>query len=390
MTPQQFAPAIRPRDGQIRAIRVPGRRAVFTRDQWTALAGLYGSVALLHVVGCALFLYYAARYPALLGLGLAAYMFGLRHAFDADHIAAIDDTVRYLLQEGRQPLGIGFYFSLGHSTIVFVLAAAVMLAASAVKQSLPALQSMGGVIGASISGVFLIIIGVLNLLVLLDMLRGWRRAKSGEHDHVHVEELLARRGMMNRLFGGRLRKLIRHSWQMYPLGVLFGLGFDTASEIGVLAMSAGAAAGNLPMSAVLSLPILFAAGMSMMDTTDGVLMSKAYSWAFVNPLRKIFYNLATTSLSLAVALVIGSIELLQVYASLLDLHGAFFDRVAALDFGVLGDGIVGLFMATWIISVAIWHFGRIGQLPGKPRNLSAHGHIHQHAGGLRHSHRHFH
>ncbi|HEY5366681.1 MAG TPA: HoxN/HupN/NixA family nickel/cobalt transporter [Casimicrobiaceae bacterium] len=294
------------------------------------------------------------------------------------------------MQDGRQPLGIGFYLSLGHSTIVFALAAAVTLAASAVKHSLPALQNVGGVIGASVSGVFLIIIGVLNLNVLLDMLRAWRRAKSGEHDHLHVEELLARRGMMSRLFGGRLRKLIRHSWQMYPLGVLFGLGFDTASEIGLLAMSAGAAAGNLPMPAVLSLPILFAAGMSMMDTTDGVLMSKAYSWAFVNPLRKIFYNLATTSLSLAVALMIGSIELLQVYVGLLDVHGAFFDRVAALDFGVLGYVIVGLFMATWIISVAIWHFGRIGQLSGKLRNLSAHGHMHQHASGLRHSHRHFH
>ncbi|MGH6683285.1 MAG: HoxN/HupN/NixA family nickel/cobalt transporter, partial [Pseudolabrys sp.] len=360
--------------------------ARFTPGEWVSLAGLYGFVALLHVVGWGLFLHYAAHYPAMVGLGFAAYMFGLRHAFDADHIAAIDDTVRYLLQKGKKPLGVGFFFSLGHSTIVLSLAVAVTFAATAVKENLPALKNMGGIIGAGVSGVFLWVIGILNLLVLLDILNVWHKAKSGEHSHQHLEELLTRRGLINRLFGGRLQKFINHSWQMYPLGVLFGLGFDTASEVGLLAMTAGASAGNLPVPAILSLPILFAAGMSMMDTTDGVLMSKAYNWAFVNPLRKIFYNLPTTSLSIAVALVIGSIELLQVFISVLDLHGAFFDWVAGLDFGVLGYVIVGVFLASWIISVAIWKFGRIEQRFVQP--VMPHEHVHEHARGIRHAHEH--
>src|SRR6202789_1459955 len=180
---------------------------------------------------------------------------------------------------------------------------------------------MGAVIGAGVSGAFLWLIGILNLLVLLDILRIWQTAKSGTHTHAHLEALLQKRGLLNRLFGGRLQKLMNHSWQMYPLGLLFGLGFDTASEIGLLAMTAGASAGNLPLPAILSMPILFAAGMLLMDTTDGVLMLKAYNWVFLNPLRKIFYNLTTTGLSVAVALLIGSIALLQVFISMLNLHG---------------------------------------------------------------------
>jgi high-affinity nickel-transport protein len=202
------------------------------------------------------------------------------------------------------------------------------------------------------------IIGILNLLVLLDILKIWKKAKSGTHSHAHLEELLQKRGLLNRLFGGRLQRLMTHSWQMYPLGVLFGLGFDTASEVGLLAMTAGASAGDLPVPAVLSLPVLFAAGMTLMDTTDGVLMSKAYDWAFLNPLRKIFYNMTTTGLSVAVALLVGTVELLQVLIATLDLHGVVLDFIAGLDFGRLGYMIVGMFLLAWGLSMGVWKWGR--------------------------------
>jgi len=360
----------------------------FTAEEWGRLAGLYGFIALLHAVGWGLFLYYSSRYPALVGLGFVAYMFGLRHAFDADHIAAVDDTVRYMLQKGKRPLGIGFFFSLGHSTIVLALAVGILFAATAIKEGLPELRHLGGIIGASVSGTFLWVIGILNLMVLLDILKVWRQAKTGKHSHAHLEDLLAQRGFINRLFRGRLQKVISHSWQMYPLGVLFGLGFDTASEVGLLAMTAGASAGNLPLGAVLSLPILFASGMSAMDTTDGVLMSKAYNWAFVNPLRKIFYNITITGLSIAVALLIGTIELLQVFIGLLDLKGRFFDPIAGLDFGILGYVIVGIFLAAWGVSAFVWKFGRIEERYGHLHRL--HTHEHAHSGALNHIHKHFH
>ena len=363
------------------------RRLGFTSAEWVRLVALYGVIALLHLCGWGLFLYFSSRYPALVGLGFVAYMFGLRHAFDADHIAAVDDTVRYMLQKGKSSLGIGFFFSLGHSTVVFSLAVAIIFAATAVKQRLPALQNLGGIIGASVSGTFLWVIGILNLVVLLNILKVWRQLKAG-HSHAHLEELLARRGFVNRLIGGRLRTMINHSWQMFPVGVLFGLGFDTASEVGLLAMTAGASTGNLPVLALLSLPILFAAGMTAMDTTDGVLMSKAYNWAFVNPLRKIFYNISITSLSIAVALIIGTIELLQVFVGVLDLKGRFFVFVAGLDFGILGYVIVGTFLIAWVVSAAIWKFGRVEERYGHVHPV--HSHEHTHDDGVIHSHKHFH
>jgi high-affinity nickel-transport protein len=226
---------------------------------------------------------------------------------------------------------------------------------------------------------------------LLDILKIWQKARSGSHSHAHLEMLLQKRGLLNRLFGGRLQRLMTHSWQMYPLGLLFGLGFDTASEIGLLALTAGASVGNLPIPAVLCLPVLFAAGMTIMDTTDGVLMTKVYDWAFVNPLRKIFYNITTTGLSVAVALLVGSIELLQVLIGMLDLRGRFFDFIAALDFGILGYLIVGMFLVAWVSSVAWWKFGRLeprfSMSDGAPH---VHAHVHAHEGGLEHSHDHVH
>jgi nickel/cobalt transporter (NiCoT) family protein len=373
------------------AARAAPRRFIrqsFTAAEWTTLSGLYGFVGVLHILGWGLYLHYAGRYPQLVGLGFVAYMFGLRHAFDADHIAAVDDTVRFMLQKGKKPLGVGFFFSLGHSTIVLALAIVIAFAANAVKAELPQLKSMGAIIGAGVSGTFLWIIGILNLLVLLDILQIWRTAKSGTHSHAHLETLLQKRGLLNRLFGGRLQQLMNHSWQMYPLGLLFGLGFDTASEVGLLAMTAGASAGDLPIPAVLCLPILFAAGMTLMDTTDGVLMSKAYNWAFLNPLRKIFYNITTTGLSVAVALLVGTIELMQVLIGMLNLHGPFFDAVAGLDFGILGYLIVAMFLLAWALSVAAWKFGRIEQRYSMP--LQPHAHVHVHDGGMSHSHDHAH
>jgi len=225
------------------------------------------------------------------------------------------------------------------------------------KRNLPQLQNVGGLIGMSVSGVFLLVIGLLNLRVLLDILAIGRQAKSGKHSHAQLEALLGQRGLLNRLFRGRLQKLMNHSWQMYPLGLLFGLGFDTASEVGLLAMTAGASTGNLPLPAVLSLPILFAAGMTLMDTTDGVLMSKAYEWALLNPLRRVFYNAVTTGLSVGVAFVIGSIELLQVLISALGLHGTFYDGLARLNFNGLGYIVVALFLLAWGASVFVWKSG---------------------------------
>jgi nickel/cobalt transporter (NiCoT) family protein len=368
--------------------RVDRVRLSFSAAEWARISGLYGFIAILHGVGWGLYLHFTQSYPALVGLGFAAYTFGLRHAFDADHIAAVDDTVRFQLQKGKRPLGVGFFFSLGHSTVVLGLGIAIAFAAAGVKHELPQLKNIGGIIGASVSGTFLWIIGILNLLILLDVLKIWQKAKAGAHDHAHLEQLLQQRGLINRLFGGRLQKLMNHSWQMYPLGILFGLGFDTASEVGLLAMTAGASAGDIPIPAVLSLPILFAAGMTVMDTTDGILMSKAYGWAFVNPLRKIFYNVTTTSLSIAVALVIGTIELLQVLIGMLDLRGPMLDFIARLDFGVLGYLIVGMFLAAWGLSVALWKFGRIEER--YRAQFAPHVHTHEHAGGLKHSHPHTH
>lgn len=332
----------------------------FTRAEWRRLRSLYGVIGLLHVCGCALYLYYSARFPALVGLGLAAYLLGLRHGFDADHIAAVDDTTRYLLQQGKRPLGLGFFFSLGHSTVVFVLSACLIASAAAVSHYLPWLKSFGAVIGGGVSALFLLSIGILNLLVVLDLLKIWGRTRIRAHEHAHLEEVLARRGLINRLFGARLRRLVVHSWQMYPLGLLFGLGFDTASEVAVLAMTAGAAAGSLPAAAALSLPILFAAGMCAVDTTDGVLMSRAYDWAFFNPLRKILYNVFVTGLSATVALLIGAVELLQILAGLVPVHGALLERIQQLDFSTLGYGIVALFVLAWGISLLIWKRGRLG------------------------------
>ena len=316
------------------------------------------AVAALHLVGWGLFLYYSGRYRPLVGLGLTAYLFGLRHAFDADHIAAIDNTTRKLLHEGGRPMGVGFFFSLGHSTVVFSLVAGLALAARTVDSRIPAFQHYGGYVGAGVSGTFLWIIGILNLIVLVDILRIFREMRGGDYDRQRLENRLLERGMMSRFFG-RFFRLIGASWQMYPLGLLFGLGFDTATEVGLLALAAGVATHSVPFFAILSLPILFAAGMSLMDTLDGAFMTRAYGWAFSNPIRKVYYNIAVTTLSIVVALAIGTVELLQVLSTRLALSGGFWDWLNNLDFETLGYAIVGLFVLMWAMSVSIWKLSRI-------------------------------
>jgi nickel/cobalt transporter (NiCoT) family protein len=299
-----------------------------------------------------------------IGVGVLAYTFGLRHAFDADHIAAVDNATRKLLADdtGRKPLSLGFWFSLGHSTIVFTLALLLSFGVKAVvgpvTDDSSALHSAAGVIGAGISGVFLWILGLLNLAVLMGIIRVFRQMRRGVYDETQLEEHLNNRGFMNRLLGG-LTKSVRKPWHIYPIGVLFGLGFDTATEVGLLVMAGGAAAFNLPFYAILVLPVLFAAGMCLADTVDGVFMNVAYGWAFARPVRKVFYNITITSISVAVALIIGTIELVGVLVDEADIGSGPLVTIAHIPLDYAGYGIVGLFVVTWIIALAVWRIGRI-------------------------------
>jgi len=335
------------------------RLGSLSRREWLRLSAFGAAVAALHAVGWGLFFLSAHRYPALAGLGTLAYTFGLRHAFDADHIAAIDNATRKLLSQGKRPLGVGFFFSLGHSTIVLSLAAGLALAARTVKGQIPALRSYGASVGASVSGTFLCLIGILNLIVLLDIVRIYRELKRGEHDEQRLEARLHDRGFMNRFFLGRFFRLITTSWQMYPLGLLFGLGFDTATEVAFLVLAGTSVAAGLPFWAVLSLPLLFAAGMSLLDTLDGSFMNFAYGWAFSKPVRKVYYNIAITGLSVFVAFYIGTLELSQVMANQLHLTGGFWQFAKSFNINRAGFTIVGIFVAVWVGALGYWRFGRV-------------------------------
>jgi high-affinity nickel-transport protein len=345
-------------------------RALFTAAERRRLAGFGAVVLALHAVG--FFLLLALVVPHHLsvagggvfgvGLGITAYTLGLRHAFDADHIAAIDNATRKLMADGGRPLGVGLFFSLGHATVVFVLALlfAVGLHALAgpVSDGGSTLHSLTGLLGTSVSGLFLLLIAAGNLAILAGIVRVIRRMRGGALDEAELACRLERRGLLNRLYG-RFTRTIGASWQMYPVGVLFGLGFDTATEVALLFLAAGAATSGLPFYAILCLPILFAAGMSLLDTIDGSFMSFAYAWAFSRPLRRIYYNLVVTTLSIAVALIVGSVELLSVLAERLSLSGGVWSVVRGLDLNTVGFAIVGLFALTWIAAVAIWRLGRL-------------------------------
>ncbi len=334
----------------------------FDRGEQVRLALFYAAIVLIHVVGWGLLLSVAPQYPALVGLGGLAYSFGLRHAFDADHISAIDNTTRKLLQDGKKPVGVGFFFSLGHSTVVLLIALALGLAVRVIVEGVVgengALKNIGGIVGTTVSGVFLLLIGLLNLIILLDIIGVFRRMRRGEYNRDTLEEHLVAGGVLTRVFRGLFR-VITESWQMYPIGFLFGLGFDTASEVALLAISAGAASQGLPFAAVISLPIIFAAGMSLMDTTDGAFMAKAYSWAFSNPIRKLFYNLTMTGLSVFVALFVGLVELSQILIQVLGLEGGAWDAIANFELGNLGFIIVGSFILAWIVAFALFKTRRI-------------------------------
>lgn len=316
------------------------------------------AVLTLHLAGLGLLLAHSRAYPVLVGLGFLAYTLGLRHAFDVDHIAAIDNTVRKLVQQKENPLGVGFFFALGHSSVVTVMAIVTALSVSWVRRELPQLEAIGGLIGTLVSGSFLLFIGFLNLMIWLEIYRIFQQMRRGEHDASALDALLLSRGLLARI-AGPFFKLINKSWHVYPLGFLFGLGFDTASEVALLAISAGAAAGAIPFAAILSLPLLFAAGMSMMDTADGVFMTTAYSWAFATPLRKVYYNLTVTGLSIVAALFIGSVELAQVLSEKIGLSGGFWLKLQGLDFGQLGYILVVLFVATWALSFGAWKVLRL-------------------------------
>ena len=367
-------PTLRERLGQL-------RRSLSPHD-WTSLAGLTGFIVLIHVVGFGILFGLAAPahyslggdHPTFtIGVGVLAYTFGLRHAFDADHIAAVDNTTRKLLSDNaerealgqpnqRRPLSVGFWFSLGHSTIVFALAFLLALGvkalASPVEDDGSTLHSVTGVIGASVSGIFLWILGILNLVVLLGIIKVFREMRTGTYDEQTLEDQLNKRGFMNRFLGG-LTKSVRKPWHIYPIGVLFGLGFDTATEVGLLVLAGGAAAFSLPFYTILVLPILFAAGMCLMDTADGVFMNAAYGWAFAKPVRKVFYNITITSISVAVALIIGTIELVGVLADQANITSGPLGWIANINLDYAGYAIVGLFFVSWLIALAVWRFGRI-------------------------------
>ena len=332
------------------------------RGERIRLVLFYAAIALIHVVGWGLLLSITPQYPALLGLGGLAYSFGLRHAFDADHISAIDNTTRKLLQDRKRPVGVGFFFSLGHSSVVFLIALGLGFVVRIVMDGVVAedgnLRNVGGMVGTGVSGLFLLLIGLLNLIILLDILGVFRRMRRGEYDRVTLEEHLVTGGVLTRAFR-KLFAVITESWQMYPIGFLFGLGFDTASEVALLAISAGAASQGLPFTAIISLPLIFAAGMSLMDTTDGAFMAKAYSWAFSNPIRKLFYNMTMTGLSVFVALFVGVVELSQILIQLLGLEGGVWDIIAGFDLGNLGLIIVASFVLAWIAAFVIFKVRRV-------------------------------
>lgn len=325
------------------------------RREWLG----YGTAVLgLHVLGLLALLPTARAHPALLGVGFLAYTLGLRHAFDADHIAAIDNTVRKLVREKRSPLGVGFYFSLGHSTVVVAMVLATTLITRWMQQALPRLQAVGQVIGTTVSGGFLVLIGVINLFIWLDIYLIFQKMRRGAEDPDGLDELLLSRGLVARV-AGPLFRLVSRSWQIYPVGFLFGLGFDTASEVALLALAAGTAATTVPIWGTLALPLLFAAGMSLMDTADGLFMTTAYRWAFATPLRKIYYNLTVTGLSVVAALLIGSIELIQVLVQTLGLTTGVWGRLQALDIGWIGYLLVALFVLAWSFSYGAWRWLRI-------------------------------
>ncbi|MEH2411128.1 HoxN/HupN/NixA family nickel/cobalt transporter [Nostoc sp.] len=303
-------------------------------------------------------------YPLLLGTAVLAYSFGLRHAVDADHIAAIDNVTRKLMQENKRPVAVGFFFSLGHSTIVVLASVAIALTASTIQRDFPSFQKVGGLIGTSVSALFLLAIAAINMVVLWDVYKTFQSVKrGGTYDDQSLDEFLNQRGLLGRFFRPLFR-LIDSSWKMYPLGFLFGLGFDTATEVGLLGISASQAAKGLPIWSILLFPALFTAGMSLVDTTDGILMLGAYGWAYVKPIRKLYYNMTITFVSVLVAVIIGGIEALSIIGDQLEMKGSFWDFISNLsdNFGTIGYLIIGIFVLSWLLSTFIYKVKKYDEL----------------------------
>ena len=325
---------------------------------------VYSAIAIATAIGFAASIIVGTLFAKLAALGILAYTLGLRHGVDADHIVAIDNTTRKLLQEGERPLTVGTWFSLGHSTVVVGLVVALVITTQSVTNQIPGLQSSGAIIGTTVSGVFLFLIGLVNAIIVMGIYETFKTMKEGKLNESELETLLQNRGFLNRYFGG-LFKIVRKPWQIYPIGVLFGLGFDTASEIALFAITiAFAVSSPLPVWMVLLLPFLFTCGMVLADTTDGVAMRAAYGWAFLRPIRKIYYNLTVTVISVAVAFAIGGVELLQVLASELNLTGPYWNWLTNLDFAEMGIGVIGIFLVAWLVSTAYWKFRRYDELYG--------------------------
>jgi len=356
-------------------------RQALTPAEWARAGGMVAVIVALNVAGWLMLAAAVGGHYRItstevfgFGTGILAYTLGMRHAFDADHIAAIDNTTRKLVQDGKRPLSVGFFFSLGHSTIVFIMALLLNFGIRAldqqVKNDSSGLHNTTGIIGTVVSGGFLYLIALLNLVVLLSIVRVFRQMRTGRYDDEELERQLDSRGLMNRIFGGYARR-IDTPWKMYPVGVLFGLGFDTATEVALLVLAGTAVVSGLPFYAILSLPILFAAGMCLFDTADGCFMNFAYDWAFARPVRKVYYNLTITGLSVFVAFFIGTIELLGLLGQELNLSGGFWDFMASFDINKAGFVIAGIFVLTWAVALSLWHFGHIEQKWETPQAVTA-------------------
>jgi high-affinity nickel-transport protein len=346
-------------------------RTAFTPSEWRTVGSMAGLVVLLHVVGWGVLVLAVAPHHFQIGggtvlgvgVGLTAYLLGVRHAFDADHIASIDNTTRKLVGEGKPALSTGMWFSLGHSSVVFgasLLLAVGVRSIAGVIQNDTSVGSALALVGTIVAGVFLMLIGLMNLVAVVGITKVFLKMRSGEYDEAELERQLNNRGFLARLLN-RLTRRVDKPWQLYPVGLLMGLGFDTVTQVGLLVLAAGSAAFVLPWYAILVLPVLFTAGMSLFDAADGVFMAKAYGRAFLKPIRKVFYNLTVTVLSVTVALVIGGLVLVGLLAERFDIHSGPVAWLASLDLNYVGFGIVGLFVVTWALAVAVWRFGRIEQ-----------------------------
>lgn len=347
------------------------------------VVSIYAILIAVNIILWALTLLASIRYPLILPIALAAYGFGLRHAVDADHISAIDNVTRKLMAEEKRPVTVGLFFSLGHSSVVFLMAMLVAIGSAFISTGLEnnnsTLHTVGGLIGTSVSALFLLAIAVMNIIILVEIVRTFRQVTNGGvYDGDAIEDYLNKRGFFARIFRG-LFKSVDASWKMYPIGFLFGLGFDTATEIALLVVTSSFASSSVPFYVVLLLPLLFTAGMSLADTTDGVMMLGAYGWAFVNPVRKLFYNISITLVSVIVAVLVGGLELLSIIQGQLNLTGGVWDLVSYLsagndgnNFGYIGVGIIGIFVLSWVVSTIIYRVNRYDQMEAKVATPSLH------------------